>query len=110
MVESIIRSGLLPDGNQTLDRGREGNNGTRTSAEVLKERNRRKGLQRSGGRVTERHGGIKDDVRRMVQRRKQHGRDARNGETIDERASEEHLDIAKASMKELKQIQVVLKE
>lgn len=46
----------------------------------------------------------------MVQRRKQHGRDARNGETIDERASEEHLDIAKASMKELKQIQVVLKE
>lgn len=49
----------------------------------------------------------------MVQRRRQHGRnvrDVRNGETIDEKASDEHLDIAKASMKELKQIQVVLKE
>jgi hypothetical protein len=31
-------------------------------------------------------------------------------EYIDEEASDEHLDIAKASMKELKQIQVVLKE
>lgn len=29
---------------------------------------------------------------------------------IDEEASDEHLDIAKASQKELKQIQVVLKE
>ena len=46
----------------------------------------------------------------MVQRRKQHGRNVRNGETIDEKASDEHLDIAKASMKELKQIQAVLKE
>ena len=101
---------MLPDGNQTLDRGREGNNGARTSAEVFKEWNRRKGLQRSDRRVAEGYGGIKDDVRRMVQRRKQHGRNVRNGETIDEKASDEHLDIAKASMKELKQIQVVLKE
>lgn len=31
-------------------------------------------------------------------------------EYIDEEASDEHLDIAKASQKELKQIQVVLKE
>lgn len=31
-------------------------------------------------------------------------------EYIDEEASDEHLDIAKASAKELKQIQVVLKE
>lgn len=31
-------------------------------------------------------------------------------EYIDEEASDEHLDIAKTSMKELKQIQVVLKE
>lgn len=31
-------------------------------------------------------------------------------EYIDEEASDEHLDIAKASMEELKQIQVVLKE
>lgn len=31
-------------------------------------------------------------------------------EYIDEEASDEHLDIAKASLKELKQIQVVLKE
>ena len=46
----------------------------------------------------------------MVQRWKQHGKDVRNGETLDESASDEHLDIAKASMKELKQIQVVLKE
>ena len=110
MVESVIRSGLLPDGNQTLNRGREGNNGTCAASEVLKERNRCRRLQRSDRRVAEGHGGIKDDVRRMVQRRKQHGRDVRNGETIDEKASDEHLDIAKASMKELKQIQVVLKE
>lgn len=77
-LKAVIRSGLLPDGNQTLDRGREGNNGACTSAEVLKERNRRKGLQRSSRRVAERHGGIKDDVRRMVQRRRQHGRNVRN--------------------------------
>lgn len=31
-------------------------------------------------------------------------------EYIDEEASDEHLDIAKASQRELKQIQVVLKE
>ena len=31
-------------------------------------------------------------------------------EYIDEEASDEHLDIAKASQKELKQIRVVLKE
>lgn len=31
-------------------------------------------------------------------------------EYIDEEASDEHLDVAKASMKELRQIQVVLKE
>lgn len=80
LIESVIRSGLLPDGNQTLNRGREGNNGARTPAEVLKERNRRKGLQRSGRRVAEGHGGIKDDVRIKKQQEggRRHGKHGNN--------------------------------
>lgn len=63
VVERVIRTGMLRDIGQTVDRSRKGNYATRAASGVLKEQHRDKRLQRSGQGNPGRNGGVNNGSR-----------------------------------------------